>query len=140
MTPTFKTLDIGGQPIPLWDVSPVETVSGDRRPVLVFLHGWGLAPPAYRHLLMSLAHTHRVIAPFVPGLCWNRPVRTYRSHHDLAAIILSVADRLDLGRFHLAGQVNRRGIAAAMAAERPGLIASLTLIDASGCQPRGEWP
>jgi pimeloyl-ACP methyl ester carboxylesterase len=141
MTPTLTTLYIDGQPTPLWDAGPVETVNGERRPVLVFLHGWGLAPPAYWHLLVTLAQSHRVIAPFIPGLCWNRPVRTYRSHHDLAATVLAVTDRLELGRFHLAGQSTGGGIAAVMAAERPNSIASLTLIDASGLPDKAsKWP
>ncbi|MDZ4841264.1 MAG: alpha/beta fold hydrolase [Hyphomicrobium aestuarii] len=135
MIAAAKTLDIDGQPMPVWDAGP------DKLPVLMFLHGWGLAPPAYRHLLTALSLRYRIVAPFIPGLCWNRPERAYRSHHDLAAVVLAVADRLGIERVHLAGQSTGGGIAAAMSAGRPAAIQSLVLIDASGL-PRfaSKWP
>ncbi|MBX9736775.1 MAG: alpha/beta fold hydrolase, partial [Phycisphaerales bacterium] len=127
--------DIGGQPLPVWDTAEVGN-DGDPswagKPTLVFLHGWGLAPPAYRDLLTALAGPYRIIAPYIPGLCWNRPVRRYGSHGELAALIIALIDQKQLGTVHIAGQSTGGGIAAMVAADAPDRVASLTLIDASG--------
>ncbi len=142
----ITTFYVLGQPLPVWDSCVVEGQDGlavagvgeppdaaaDARPVLVFLHGWGLAPPAYRALLTALASRYRVVAPFIPGLCSNRPVWTYTSHGELAAVIAAVLDQMQLGVFHLVGQSTGGGIAVALAADQPERVVSLTLIDASG--------
>lgn len=135
------TITARDQPLPLWDLRPkpadasiIEAPTGDRpatRPLL-FIHGWGLAPPAYATMLEALARNRRVVAPYMPGLTWNHPVRRYSSHAELAAVVLSAADALGLEAFHLAGQSTGGGIAAALAADHPERVLSLTLIDASG--------
>lgn len=135
------TITARDQPLPLWDLRPkpadpssIDARTGDppAAPPLLFIHGWGLAPPAYATMLESLARNRRVVAPYMPGLTWNHPVRRYSCHAELAAVVLSAADALELDRFHLAGQSTGGGIAAALAADHPERVLSLTLIDASG--------
>ncbi|NRI65198.1 alpha/beta hydrolase [Rhodococcus sp. MS16] len=57
-----------------WDTAVVDSRSvdfaaGGDGELVVFLHGWGLSPRAYRSSLASLVNRgFRVIAPTLPGL------------------------------------------------------------------------
>lgn len=122
------TVTIDGQRVPYWDSDPGRI---DEPPIL-FLHGWALSPWAYQDMLNVMSRHHRVIAPFLPSLTWNRSQKRIQSHCDWAALIASFCDTMGLKTVHAVGQSTGGGVAGCLAAAHPELIQTLTLIDASG--------
>jgi abhydrolase domain-containing protein 6 len=123
-----NTLTIDGQRVPYWDSDPARTTE----PPILFLHGWALSPWAYQDMLTLMSHKHRVVAPFLPSLTWNRSRARIGSHRDWAELIAKFCNEMDLSQVHAVGQSTGGGVAGCLAAAHPNLVTSLTLIDASG--------
>jgi pimeloyl-ACP methyl ester carboxylesterase len=123
-----NTITIDGQRLPYWDSDPARTTE----PPILFLHGWALSPWAYQDMLNHMSRDHRVIAPFLPSLTWNRSQTRVQSHRDWAELIAKFCGRLGLSQVHAVGQSTGGGVAGCLAAEKRNLVRSLTLIDASG--------
>jgi pimeloyl-ACP methyl ester carboxylesterase len=123
-----NTVTINGQRVPYWDSDPARTTE----PPILFLHGWALSPWAYQDMLNAMSRQHRVVAPFLPSLTWNRSQTRIKSHHDWAALIALMCQQLGLSTVHAVGQSTGGGVAGCLAAAQPNLVKSLTLIDASG--------
>lgn len=119
---------IDGQRVPYWDSDPARTTE----PPILFLHGWALSPWAYQDMLNHMSREHRVVAPFLPSLTWNRSQQRIRSHQDWADLIAKFCVQLELPQVHAVGQSTGGGVAGCLAAAQPNLVQSLTLIDASG--------
>ena len=122
-----KLAVVGKQPLPYLDEGPANAAI----PIL-FLHGWGLAPWAYRGMLDALSQNRRVISPYLPSLTANRAVTPITSHHDWAELIARFCADRDINRSHIVGQSTGGGVAACLASKHPALAASLTVLDASG--------
>ncbi len=117
---------VGKQRVPYLDEGPHGTIP------VVFLHGWGLAPWAYRGMLTALARNRRVVSPFLPSLTWNRSVVPLTSHRDLARLVGQFCADRGIERAHIAGQSTGGGVATCLASMHPGLAVTLTLMDSSG--------
>ena len=122
-----KNVFIGTQRLPYLDEGSVN----DAIPIL-FLHGWGLAPWAYRGMLDALARDRRVISPYLPSLTANRSVEPINSHHDWARLVARFCRQAGIERAHVVGQSTGGGVAACLASMHPELAATLTVMDASG--------
>jgi pimeloyl-ACP methyl ester carboxylesterase len=131
---TMKSTHIGRQCLPYLDIGLDRPMS----PTILFLDGWGVSPRAYRGMLDILAREHRVVAPLLPALTWNRSRTPIKSHRDWADLVARFCAQMGIEAAHVVGQSTGGGVAACLAAAHPGLTRSLTLIDASG--RRSMWP
>jgi pimeloyl-ACP methyl ester carboxylesterase len=112
---------------------------------LVFVHGWGLSPRAYLPALRCLAERgHRIVAPSLPGF-GRSDVR--RNHdHSLRGVADDMIDALDAlalpDRLPVVAHSFGAGVSLRIAALRPDLIGSLTLISPVGGAGHGvaPWP
>jgi pimeloyl-ACP methyl ester carboxylesterase len=123
-----NSVTINGQRVPYWDSDPART----NQPPILFLHGWALSPWAYQDMLTLMSRHHRIVAPFLPALTWNRSQTRVRSHRDWADLVAEFCVQLELPHVHAVGQSTGGGVAGCLAAAHPHLTKTLTLIDASG--------
>lgn len=125
--------------------SRVEVLAlGEGQPLL-FLHGWGLSPRAYLPCLRSLADRgHRIIAPSLPGFGRSDARRNHdHSLHGVADHVIEALDALALPQgLPAVAHSFGAGVALRIAALRPDLIGSLTLISPVGGAGHGPaaWP
>jgi pimeloyl-ACP methyl ester carboxylesterase len=115
---------------------------GDGKPLL-FLHGWGLSPRAYLPALRSLADRgHRVTAPSLPG--FGRSDARRNHDHSLNGVADHMIDALDAlalpEPLPVVAHSFGAGVSLRMAALRPDLISSLTLISPVGGAAHGPTP
>ncbi len=111
------------------DVPYREAGSG---PPLVYLHGaGGIMPDA---LLSSLAETHTVIAPYLPGYGETEDCPQLRDMLDYTLHTWDVVDALGIKKPMIVGEAMGGMIAAEMAAVAPNDLAGLVLI-----APAGLW-
>lgn len=125
---------------------------GTRRPDLLFLHGWGLAPGAYRQPLQRLRQLGCTIAaPSLPGFGGCPPLS--RSDCSFAGYARWAAGYVETwaraGPVTVVGHSFGGGIAVQLAYDRPDLVRSLVLCNAvggpavigpSGPRPMAERP
>ena len=117
---------------------------GDGEPML-FLHGWGLSPRAYLPALRSLADRgHRITAPSLPGFGGSDARRNH--DHSLNGVADHMIDALEAlalpDRLPVVAHSFGAGVSLRVAALRPDLISSLTLISPVGGAAHGppSWP
>jgi pimeloyl-ACP methyl ester carboxylesterase len=104
----------------------------------VFLHGWGLTPRSYAGGVTRLCQAGiRVIAPALPGFGGSTPLPVRRTTVDgYADRIAELIDELALpSPVFLAGHSLGGGVALRLAARRPDLVRSLTLVNSVGGSP-----
>jgi pimeloyl-ACP methyl ester carboxylesterase len=115
---------------------------GSGSPVL-FLHGWGLSPRPYLPGLRALtAHGRTVFAPSLPGF-GNSDALSIRRQGvgGVAAHIAAMLDELGLDEpVQLVGHSFGGGVSLRLAATRPDLISSATLISPVGGAGEGAVP
>ena len=96
---------------------------------VVLLHGWPQTWHAWRKLMPLLAGRHRLVVPDLPGLGDSSGPPDGYDKKTLAADLLEMCDRLQLGRFHLVGHDWGGPTAFALACARPASIRTLTILD-----------
>ena len=116
-------LDMGG-----WRVRYVRAGSG---PPVVLLHGFASSVYTWKDVLPALAASHEVVAFDFPGFGDSSILRP-GSAAEYPALVVSVMDRLGLGRASLVGNSLGGGIAVLVAAEHPERVDRLVLIDSAG--------
>ena len=100
-------------------------------PPLLLVHGLG-GPAMWERVVPILAERFDVILPHLPGFGESHgPPRPLKAR-DHAAILLRAFESLGVGRATLAGISYGGEIAAAVAASRPDLVASLVLVCPTG--------
>ncbi|MBD3765592.1 MAG: alpha/beta fold hydrolase, partial [Rhodobacterales bacterium] len=82
------------------------------------------------HVAEHLAHSRRVTAIDLRGHGFSGMTDTGYRAVDLAADVAALLDHLDVAGAHVVGHSFGGAVAAALAAERPDLVAELTLADA----------
>ena len=105
---------------------------------LVFLHGWGMTPRVYARALSPLTRAGiRVIAPALPGFGGSDGPSPLRVGVDeYADRVAAFVDALDLGTpAFVMGHSLGGGVAIRLAARRPDLVRSLTLVNSVGGAP-----
>ncbi|HXP29991.1 MAG TPA: alpha/beta fold hydrolase [Stellaceae bacterium] len=117
---TSKQARLGGA-----EISYLERGAGQ---ALVLLHGIGSGARSWRNQLAALSDHFRVIAWDAPGYGRSTPLaKSAPDAADYAAALAAFLAALGVARCHLVGHSLGALIAARFAAERPGLILSLTL-------------
>ncbi len=100
-------------------------------PDLVLIHGLSCNIAFWWfHVAEHLAHTHRVTAIDLRGHGFSGMTETGYRAVDLAGDIAALLDHIDVTRAHVVGHSFGGAVSAALAAERPDLVAELTLADA----------
>jgi glycogen operon protein len=105
---------------------------------LVFLHGWGMTPRVYAPAVTPLCRAGiRVIAPALPGFGGTAGPSLRRVTVDAyAERVAAFVDALELDRpAFLMGHSLGGGVAIRLAAQRPDLVRSLTLVNSVGGAP-----
>ena len=102
----------------------------DGTPV-IFLHGNGTAATFWEETMLALPAGLRGIAPDLRGFGDTEPlpIDATLGLGDMVEDLLSLAEALDLGRFHLVGHSLGGGVAMKVAIARPDALRSLTLVD-----------
>jgi pimeloyl-ACP methyl ester carboxylesterase len=105
-------------------------------PPVVCLHGFGATSYTWREVRASLAAAHTVYTFDLKGFGRSpKPADGRYTVHDQAALVLACIDELKLTGLTLAGHSFGGGVALVTALEllrsRPGVLASLILIDAA---------
>ena len=108
---------------------------------LLFLHGWGMTPRVYARAITPLTRAGiRVIAPALPGFGGSSGISPLGLSIDAyAARVAAFVDALDLGKpVFVMGHSLGGGVAIRLAATRPDLVRSLTLVNSVGGAPSGR--
>ncbi|NMD60951.1 UNVERIFIED_ORG: pimeloyl-ACP methyl ester carboxylesterase [Nocardia globerula] len=127
-----------------WDTAVVDSRSvdfaaGGDGELVVFLHGWGLSPRAYRSSLASLVNRgFRVIAPTLPGLGGSAELEpSDRTFDGYAKWVGRFLDAIGVNSpVTVVGHSFGGGVAAAVAHDRPTLVSQLVLVNSVG---GGAW-
>lgn len=104
---------------------------------VVLIHGYASDLNSWAFNIPALAARAPVIAVDLPGHGGSDKDVGEGSPHELAAAVCGALDALGVSRAHLVGHSLGAAVAIVLAAERPELAASLTLI-APACLPGGS--
>jgi pyruvate dehydrogenase E2 component (dihydrolipoamide acetyltransferase) len=124
--PAPRELDAGG-----WRLRYLDLGGGDGSPI-VLIHGFGGDLNAWMFTQPALAERHRTIALDLPGHGGSTKTVGAGDAAALAGAVGAALDALGIARAHLVGHSLGGALALWLAAQRPGLAASLTLIAAAG--------
>jgi pimeloyl-ACP methyl ester carboxylesterase len=121
---------------PQSDLKVHYTDDGNRSgPVIVLVHGFAASVHAWRPWIDRLGAEFRFIAIDLPGHGLTQAPGDYRASLDKnVALVDSLADKLRLDRFVLAGNSMGGGVALGYALAHPLRLNGLVLVDAAG------WP
>ena len=98
------------------------------KPVLLLVHGLGDDADTWRHILPSLAETHRVLAPDLPGFGRSdKPQRKY-SIPFYDRVLLELLDVLQVGQVNMIGHSMGAMIAQFSALNQPERVKRLLLL------------
>ncbi|MFD9680036.1 alpha/beta fold hydrolase [Rhodococcus sp. NPDC059969] len=117
------------------DSRPVDFGVGGYGETVVFLHGWGLSPRAYRSALAAVVHRgYRVIAPALPGLGGTAELdRADRTFEGYAAWVTRFLDAAGVaGPVTVVGHSFGGGVATVVARDFPTRVSRLVLVNAVG--------
>ncbi len=114
--------------------------SPDNKPAVLLLHGLGTEASSWTYQFDALtAAGYRPIAPDLPGFGRSKFSGDKWSIRYAADAITSLADRLKIGRFHLAGISMGGTVALQMAIQSPDRIISLILINTFATLRPKRW-
>jgi pimeloyl-ACP methyl ester carboxylesterase len=111
---------------------PIRYLSAGEGPPLVLLHGAGDNALDWRLVMPTLAATHRVYAPDLPGSPDSaRPAAVY-SPAFFERFVVKFVDSLGIGRATYVGNSLGGLIALRLALSEPARVAALVLVDSAG--------
>jgi pimeloyl-ACP methyl ester carboxylesterase len=119
-----------------WDVEveglPIRYLAAGEGPPLVLLHGAGDNALDWRWVMPTLAATHRVYAPDLPGSPDStRPVADY-SPAFFERFVAAFVDALEIGPATFVGNSLGGLIALRLALSEPARVTALVLVDSAG--------
>lgn len=116
-----------------WENSSIRYLGGKTSTgaQLLFVHGWGIGIEPYRESLNILSDRYQVIAPYLPGF-GKSTAPLVRDYSDYARLMIDFINILKLPKVHLIGHSMGGAIAIALAALKPSLVRSLTIVDSTG--------
>ena len=125
-------LDSGG--------SRIRFVRGGSGPPVVLLHGFASSVYTWKDVMPALAASHEVIAFDFPGF-GDSSIPDPLDAGAYPGLVVEVMDRLRIPRASLVGNSLGGAVAVAVAAEHPGRVDRLVLIDSAGFNfDAGERP
>lgn len=111
-------------------------------PAIVLLHGFASSIYTWKDVLPALARDHDVLALDLPGF-GQSDCPPDLSFDEYPAVVLGLLDRLGVSRATLVGSSMGGAVAVTIAAERPGFVDRLVLVDAAGFnlqEKKRPWP
>jgi 2-hydroxy-6-oxonona-2,4-dienedioate hydrolase len=106
--------------------------AGAGSPVLL-LHGYEQSASSWRWVIPTLARTHRVLAPNLPGHGDSPPaVGGYAPGRDLTPFVAGFLDTLGVGPLDVVGHSVGGAVALRLALADPKRVRTLTLVDSAG--------
>jgi pimeloyl-ACP methyl ester carboxylesterase len=99
---------------------------------ILFLHGWSVGVEPYQDSLNSLAQRYQVIAPYLPGFGKSKAPNCVQDYSDYAEVMIDFINILKLPKVHVIGHSIAGAIALALAALKPSLVRSITIVDSTG--------
>jgi pimeloyl-ACP methyl ester carboxylesterase len=124
----LKTIDAGGKTISLLESAP-----GEKRPTIVMVHGFAANKENWVRFAAHLTEAYHVVAMDLPG--HGESEKDFSLNYDFreqAGFVNEILTRLNIDRFHMAGNSMGGAIAALYAANYPDQVTSLFLIDPAG--------
>lgn len=119
-----RELDIGGRRAFVREAVP----GAPATEALILLHGWvGTSSWMFRHVMPELGSRYHVIAPDLPGFGRSRTLADVPSIDAYADFVYSLADALEVDRFHLVGVSVGGTIAMTFAHRYPERVSKLVL-------------
>ncbi len=118
-----------------WDDCSISYLQGGKNAIaspILFLHGWSVGVEPYQDSLNSLAQHYQVIAPYLPGFGKSTALDWVQDYSDYAEVMINFINILELPKVHVIGHSIGGGIALALAALKPSLVRSLTIVDSTG--------
>lgn len=108
-------------------------LEGGRGDALVLVHGFSDSKDSFVDVARSLAASHRVVLPDLPGFAEaSAPLDVKYSLPRFVDVFADFVDAFGLERFHLGGNSLGGAISAAYAARHPGRVRALALLGAAG--------
>lgn len=118
-----KTITIDGR-----DVA-VEVRHRNTETVWVFIHGWGSSRSIWSNITQKLSYT--TVAIDLPGFGDSQSLDTSWNTADYSRVLKKLISRLELSSVVLVGHSFGGQIAAHLAAQKPGWLTGLVLVDAA---------
>jgi pimeloyl-ACP methyl ester carboxylesterase len=106
---------------------------------IVVLHGWGAHIEAVAPILAALDAAHDLIALDLPGFGESDPPPDAWDADAYADFVLAFLDELDVPIAHLVGHSHGGRVSIAIAADHPGRVGRLLLVDSAGLRPKRGW-
>src|SRR5215216_736067 len=114
------------------DGMPIRYLAGGEGPSLVLLHGAGDNALDWQWVMPTLAATHRVYAPDLPGSPESaRPAADY-SPAFFERFVAAFVDALDIGQATFVGNSLGGLVALRLALSEPARVNALVLVDSAG--------
>ncbi len=105
-------------------------------PVLMLVHGYSASSMDWDGWVKALGDRYRIIAPDLPGHGLTRSPKGFQVTPAVqVGVVDAVAQRLNLGRFVIAGSSMGGGVAWRYALAHPDRVSGLVLVDAAGWPP-----
>jgi pimeloyl-ACP methyl ester carboxylesterase len=106
---------------------------------IVVLHGWGAHIEAVAPILAALDGASDLIALDLPGFGESDPPPGTWDAGDYARFVREFLDQLGVTRSHFVGHSHGGRVSILLAAEDPGRVDRLLLVDAAGIRPKRSW-
>jgi pimeloyl-ACP methyl ester carboxylesterase len=103
---------------------------------IVVLHGWGAHIESVAPILAALDGASEVIALDLPGFGESEPPPEAWGSAEYARFVSEFLDHLGVPRSHFVGHSHGGRVAIVLAAEEPGRVERLLLVDSAGIRPK----
>jgi pimeloyl-ACP methyl ester carboxylesterase len=149
-TTTAPLRDYGSDPSPDWlgfdfdshlrrleiDGRAVNVLDIGNGPALLLIHGHNVCWQHWLEQISAFRHSHRVIAPDLPGFGESEAPRAAISIPAYARVLALLCEQLDIERTVVVGNSMGGLIAAELAIRSPELVERLVLVSAAGLSDR----
>ena len=100
---------------------------------VVLIHGFGASSYSWRDVIPELSDGHRIIAIDLFGFGWTERPENGRpfTRDGQVELVLGVMDSLGIDRAHIVGHSYGGAITMALAADHPGRVRSMVLVDSA---------
>lgn len=115
------------------------TAGGGEGLPLLLLHGLADSAYSWRWVIPSLAATHRIYAPSLPGFGRSAKPKCKYSPEFFAAFVLSFMNAMGLERAAVVGNSLGGLIAMRLALDKPERVSALVLLDSAGLGQQIGW-
>jgi pimeloyl-ACP methyl ester carboxylesterase len=132
-----QTVQVGAQKVRYVRRRAPDAAPGDLP--IVILHGWGAHIEAVGPILTALEGASDLIALDLPGFGESDPPDRAWDADAYARFMIHFLDELGVERAHLIGHSHGGRVSIVLAADEPGRVGRLLLVDSAGIPPKRGW-